>query len=398
MSLKLTPEEHILLLCSKLQLSKDELLVINDFISQISDWPAFSKKIFQNGLAPFVYSNFKKLPNSEKIPAFLLANLKKEYINILFKNTLKIKDFSAIAKQLNENNIDFVPLKGLILIKYIYEDCGLRSMSDIDILVKEKDIETCKNIFLNSKWEIYDDPIESNFIAEVSETHHPYTFVLGKTKVELHKSLHPSLYSYQININDYWGRSSKIDFYGNSAYHFYLMDFIQHLCIHLHKHLIDEKSITLKHFCDISEVITKYQTEINWEQLLERSIQYNCVNEIREILSICKAYFETPIESTVIEKFKGNSLIDCQYLFVNYLRNNHEEIEVYLSKINFKHKFEKFQSIDGNGKKIRFLFHLFFPSKEFMMRNYSIKNKSSLPFYYLKRVFVDSLKGFKKSK
>jgi hypothetical protein len=398
MSLQLTKEEQCMLLCTKFTLSSEELLHLDAFLLKITDWAAFSKKIFQNGLAPLVYNTLKKIPNKDKIPEHVFNNFKKAYINILFKNKLKIKDFNAITRQLNEMNIDFIPLKGMIMIQDIYGDLGLRSMSDIDMLVRKEDVEKCKNIFLKSNWEIFDDPAESEYIAQVSETHHPYTFTFGYTKIELHKHLHPSLYSYQINMDDYWERAHKIDFQGVSAFNFALLDFILYLCIHQHKHLTAESSVSMKHFCDIAEVFRKHEHEIIWNTLLERCIQYNCVNEVREILSICKDYFYAPIAEINITSFKGKSAVDCQFLFINYLRNNHVEIESYLSKINFKHKVEKFRAIPSNRKKITFLFHLIFPSKEFMIKNYAVKNKALLPFYYLKRFFFDSLSGFKKTK
>ena len=56
------------------------------------------------------------------------------------KNTMLINDFSNLAKTINA---DIIPIKGMALLLSIYKDnIGERMLSDIDILISEKDLET----------------------------------------------------------------------------------------------------------------------------------------------------------------------------------------------------------------------------------------------------------------
>ena len=67
------------------------------------------------------------------------------YSNILYKYTLQSiqldavqnYNFNIMSKSFGDNDIDYLPLKGIILKKY-YPKSEMRFMSDIDILIKSE--------------------------------------------------------------------------------------------------------------------------------------------------------------------------------------------------------------------------------------------------------------------
>lgn len=387
-------EEKIILLCTKLTLNQHEIQLIDDFVCQNPNWNSFIDKTTSNRITPFIYKSLSKIPNKEKIPKNIYLFLKKKYIQVFFNNSKKISELKSIVNALNNHKIDFIPLKGIVLIPTIYNDLGIRSMTDIDILVKEIDVERSKNLFLELGWKIRDEHEISDFVEKISDSQHPYTFVKNTVKIELHNKIHSGLSSYSININHYWERSIPIDFFDSHAISFSKTDFLQHLCIHLHKHLIDDRHVSIKHFCDIREYIQKYLTEINWNHFVSTSKEYNCSTEIAEILSICENYFDTPIPKQIIERMKGISEFDCLRLFINYLSNKTEENK---KKIFNKHILyqQNFKKIDGIQNKIKYIFKMFIPSKRFMIHRYQIKNKHFVFIYYFKRIGVGIFKSIK---
>ncbi len=397
MEFKLTNEENILLFASRPHLNEFDLKKLSDLILQISDWEVFSNQIYRSGLSSLIYKNFIQLPNKSYIPETTLVNLKKRYITLFFNNSQKHKDLEKVINLCNQNNIPIIPLKGIPLIHFIYKDFGLRSMSDIDILVKDIDVEKFKKILLENGWGIDNTQEISPFVTQMSDSQHPYTFALGGTKIELHNKLHSGLSSYQINIEKYWSSSIEIDLLNGKVYHFSATDFLQHLCFHLHKHLIDEYNVAMKHFIDIAAFIKQNESEINWENLISTSKEYNCEVEVREILELCRDYFETVIPNKVFTLLIRPSEFDSHFLFINYLRNDKKAIEEYVLTKHDKYK-ETFSKINGTQNKLKYLVELFIPTRNFMINRYEIKNKNLVYFYYLKRIWIGIIKGIESKK
>lgn len=79
-----------------------------------------------------------------KLEQYYLANLRK---SVLFENERK-----ELYKYLNDNQIDFLPLKGIIIKNY-YLDPYTREFADNDILFKDKD-ELVKKFFTDKKYEV----------------------------------------------------------------------------------------------------------------------------------------------------------------------------------------------------------------------------------------------------
>lgn len=82
--------------------------------------------------------------------------------NLRIIRTLEnIRFANLLARKLNNNGIDYVYLKGIPMIDYFYKKAVFRSLSDIDILVKNSDlnivIKFCKELgFITNKWDDLD--------------------------------------------------------------------------------------------------------------------------------------------------------------------------------------------------------------------------------------------------
>lgn len=142
------------------------------------------KKVFSYGRCEFLLKSsslFNKLPNDEQ-----------KKINNIVKarniNSLNIfNDFLILAKALTQKKIEFIPLKGIHLQMLVYRNINLRPIRDIDLLIRENDLEvflSCmfslgyrfKNIdlelneFCNSDYH-YDLPVLINDSGTHVETH-----------------------------------------------------------------------------------------------------------------------------------------------------------------------------------------------------------------------------------
>ena len=131
----------LLLIIARPENSFHEIENLKQTLSKITDWQLLVLLTSQNGLIPLLY---KKLSSNELnylLPQKIINTINQKYLasvkHLLSLEAGLIKIHSAFLSK----SIDFIVLKGLTLSHDLYEEPSLRPMFDLDVLVKEKDIE-----------------------------------------------------------------------------------------------------------------------------------------------------------------------------------------------------------------------------------------------------------------
>ena len=146
-----------------------------------------------HNIANLVYYAIAKLENKPDEKLFKLW--KKEYSISIMRDIVQKEEFSILKKVFNENAIKHIPLKGFEL-KILYPKSDMRDMSDLDILIQNKDREKVKKLLeeLNYTTEEYgkgkDDiyykkpimnlEIHNNLFEENNEKMNSYFLSLSK--------------------------------------------------------------------------------------------------------------------------------------------------------------------------------------------------------------------------
>ena len=165
-----------------------------------------------------------------------IEKYRKHTFELIKRDQNQLYFLKKIESSFNENNIDYMLLKGSSIKKY-YPSSEFRLMGDIDILIKEAQYKTIKTIFLEMG---FDEKIESDH--ELVWRHKTGLIV------ELHKRLIPSYnddyYSYYINP---W---EKAVYKSNHSFSMSKEDEYIYIFTHLTKHYRDG-GIGLRHLIDI---------------------------------------------------------------------------------------------------------------------------------------------------
>lgn len=378
----LKKEEQLLLSACQLNSDEETLHKIEVLTAGITDWKYFMERAVGTYTAPLLHKNFSRLSNKNTIPASVLSTLKDNYNNTLAHNIRLYDDFKKVTSFFNQAAINFIPLKGIMLAEVVYKDIGLRHLSDIDILVRNKDVEKAKDIILSMGWSL---------MGNRNTTVHPYSFVKGNSVLELHDKIysetqHVGRITFQMNIEDYWSRAVKVA----NGMCLNPSDLVQHLCIHLIKHFyFYELKITA--FCDIKEVIKHYGEQIDWKLLRDSSIKYDCLTEIQKILFLCKKYWGANVSDVILEDNKRGVDKELEKTFLNFFRGNIREIAYNLSYKNIP-SINRIYQVKGLNNKLKYLLHGIFPSRKYIISRYRVKFKWMIYLYYIKRIGIGLLK------
>ncbi len=143
----------------------------------------------------------------------------------------------VLFRAFSEAGVDYMPLKGITL-RELYPDPNLRSMSDVDILIRMEQYPQIAKI------------MKAHGFSEGVESDHELNWKKNNVHVELHKCLIPSynrkLYAY---FGDGWDRA-RMSSGDQNRYEMSDEDFFVYLFTHYAKHFRDG-GIGIKHLADL---------------------------------------------------------------------------------------------------------------------------------------------------
>ncbi len=176
------------------------------------------------------------------------AKLQNMIISDVILNENQLYYIKEISNVFNENNVDYVFLKGSVL-KKLYPQPEMRRMNDIDILIKPEQYDKVSNA------------LESLGFSFKYETNHEIVWTNNKILIELHKILIPS---YNSDMHSYWGDGwDKVNLMQGGEYKFSDEDMFLYVFTHFAKHYRDS-GIGITHMCDIYVLIKEKQFNFDY--------------------------------------------------------------------------------------------------------------------------------------
>lgn len=184
--------------------SVEELLESTEF-----DFEDFNKFICDSHLAGNVYS---VLINSELralFPATLVEGLRPSYLMQWTKNEKLIKEIEILSELFIGAGIEVIFLKGPFLAERFYGNIDSRAISDIDILVKEENIDNADSLLRKNGFE-RTSVVFLNKSLSVYFTHH-FEYIRSDVDLELHWALSTHS-SFKLDYGRIWGEKNDFKF------------------------------------------------------------------------------------------------------------------------------------------------------------------------------------------
>lgn len=146
------------------------------------NWTNLANMAFEHKAEGIIYSAISDENNYLGVDKNIVEELKTTAFYTEIDQARKMAYLDNIFQKFNDNNIDVLAVKGVVL-KNIYPEQGQRSMNDADIVVRKKDIEKVKELLLSSGYELHDDNDKfhlkfTNRLYPIIEVH--WSFIEGK--------------------------------------------------------------------------------------------------------------------------------------------------------------------------------------------------------------------------
>lgn len=384
---KLKPEEELVLAIARDIVYKKNTSIQRLNINGDINWVRFKDILSYHDIAPFAYLALKDL--SSLISKDVIDVLAATYYHSLKRICYLEDQFLNIYETFENKNILLVPIKGVALLEDLYAACPIRPSVDIDILIKEEDVDKAVSAMeeLGFKKEL-----EGLKEAYWKDKQYHFVFIQkGRDKFPLIVELHWDL--------DYPRKTGKLlpqkfnrlrNFQINKRQIKLLSVEDTFFALALHQRRFGN-ALSLKDVCDMAILLNKYSSSFDWDYVLKESKRSRNCSVIYFALSQIQFLFElnlapeevwndlklTKWKKRLIQHFiENNTFLDNQRLEIKnlYLKAHFLLYDGLLEPIDYiwhipQEQFAKFYDLKPYDKKTNLLYRnrlLFMPFKTIM--------------------------------
>lgn len=284
------------------------------------------------------------------LSAEITESLRKTYMATLAREASQQEEIEYIRNKFSEENVDFMFLKGTHL-KSLYPVPEMRFMVDMDILVKEKDINRGGRIIL-----------ERGFVQEMNNGKDIVLVKKPFLTIELHKSLFVEDYFMHDYFTSVWDRAAKIS---DCEYKMKNNDLYVYTLSHLAEHYLEAGSC-FRPLMDLYLMERTY-SDLDFDYIHKQFKEISIDKFAENIRKLYKCAFDG-------EEYNENLIMMENYIVFGAPVKNASEVSK--TTQNNKSKFNRFMSE-------------LFPKIKHMKLRYPILEKAPflMPVFWFVRIF-----------
>lgn len=241
------------------------------------DWESFQRIAANHRLANMAYYGIGKLDPGYRPSQSIMTNFHQDYKKGLAKEAAQHLAVEQLLATLEAHHIQCMPLKGS-LIKYLYPQPDMRSMSDVDILFKEEQTGQVNQLMLAMGF---------TMLAE-GNTHDSY-YRSPLVKVEMHRRLVAEDSPYSNYFRQTWDRA-KLQDGCQYTYRLSLEDAFIYIMTHLTKHFVSGGT-GIRSIMDIWIYNNHYRNKMNWDYIQTELEQIKLWEFTKTICGLSEVWF-----------------------------------------------------------------------------------------------------------
>ncbi|MDX1435446.1 MAG: nucleotidyltransferase family protein [Anaerolineales bacterium] len=241
-----------------------------------SVWPDILRRAEIEGVAPLIWHTAERAPLPDLDP-ILLQDLAQGYYRAAGRSALQLKELGRILQGLEKADLRALILKGAALALSIYPDPALRPMGDLDFLVPRDSLEPALRTLADLGYEKTERPVTSSLDPVIEREF----FLLGGPAQNVGVDLHWNLIAGDADwrtppLEWFWSQTTPLPYPleahpENGFFHRQLSPTASLLYASAHTMLQHGGSARLIWKVDIQRLLSVYERQIDWEELLRQA-------------------------------------------------------------------------------------------------------------------------------
>jgi hypothetical protein len=287
---------EILQLCTTTSVSAGGKVRLSQILASTVDWKYLISLAEFHGITPLISYNLNSNGISRKIPQPYLYKLNQIYNNTLFKNVILSTELAKVLSVFSQHGIPVIPLKGTVLAELLYGNPGLRTMVDIDILVKPEELPRASSLLVEMGYkQLSEEPAQTHpFHGAPYRKEGKFPFFL-----ELHWDLDDAKLV-SIPRQAIWRRVKTLKLPWGSTLVLSPEDNLLYMSIQLSKQVTQVKVL-----CDIAALLNKYDGVLDWGYIIESAHSWQIETVVYYSLKRAQDVLGAPVPASLAELKPG---------------------------------------------------------------------------------------------
>lgn len=258
--------EHALLLRLCAHACKNASRPDTDFVREESfDWEYVARLARRHAVVPLVHRALQTYARGAA-PEPVRKALSEKYRANAARNVLLAGELLRVSKLFESEGVGALAYKGPALAVAAYGDLSLRRFVDLDVIVRERDVERASGLLRELGYAAQGFTPEQE--SALARTQHAvsYTRDGGRLMVELHRDVSTKDFA-DVSLDEgAWERASRVAVLNGSVAAPSAEDLLLALCVHGTKHLWER----LAWVCDVAGLVNSHE-ELDWSVVFERA-------------------------------------------------------------------------------------------------------------------------------
>jgi hypothetical protein len=302
----LTVEQEVLLLSARTRLegtARDRLLRALD---GPLDWNVLLSLTARHHTTALLHHHVTAVA-PERVPTPILQNLRSYTVHLAARNLRVVGESLPLLRDLEAAGAPAVVWKGPALAYSVYPRPELRIFTDLDLLVRRRDVRTVREVVTARGYVVRDQPAESE--DELFDRGRGVV-TMWNPRAQIGVDLHWGStwrYASVMDCDHLWTRSESLSVGGSRIRVLEPGWLLFALCAHGAKHG-PYPWPTLKWVTDMEAIVRAFPGEV-WGPLLARSREVGCHRMLLLGLGLAAELLEAPLPPEVVEALAGDPLV-----------------------------------------------------------------------------------------
>jgi hypothetical protein len=297
------PENEILLCCARTVMDEKRSELLKALIQKSIDWTYLVELAQRHGLMPLLYKNIS-IFCPEEVPPEILEGLKNQFEANEQRNIFLTGELIKLLYVLESSDVPAIPFKGPALAALVYGDLALRQFSDLDVLVKMKDVLKTRDLLVTLGY-APEFQLKGAQAMHLLKYQYEYPFIHNNDRIfiELQWEIAPRYLNCPPVLEQLWKYykpSSNESFVSTLPPEYLLLM----LCIHGTKDFWRR----LICVCDVAELI-RVSKNMDWPTVIKAGHFFGCQRMLFLGLFFAKYLLETPLPDIVLREIEADPTI-----------------------------------------------------------------------------------------